>query len=190
MISTGDFKRGLLIEVEGQPYQILDVAVQTPTARGGNTLVKVKMRNMLNANFADRTFKAGERVPEPDFERRDSQYLYTDGSAFHFMDQQSYEQFSLGKDELGDQALYLFDGIEGVQAYVYNGNVVGIELPASVVLEVEQTDPALKGATAAAQTKPATLETGLVVQVPPYLETGEKIRVDTRTGLFVERVRP
>jgi len=189
MLSTSDFKRGLLIDIDGQPWQILDIAVQSPTARGGNTLVKTKLRNMLNGQFADRTFRAGERFAEPDFERRSVQYLYSDGSAWHFMDQESYEQFSLGEEEMGEAVHYIHDGIEGVHSYVHNGNPIGIDLPPSVVLQVEQTDPTLKGATAQAQTKPATLSTGLVIQVPPYLETGELVRVDTRTGLFVERVR-
>jgi elongation factor P len=189
MISTSDFKRGLLVEIDGQPFQILDVAVQSPTARGANTLVKVKLRNMLNGQFADKTYRAGEKFEEPDFQRRPVQYLYEDGTAHHFMDQESYDQFSFTKEQLDEQALYLYEGIEGVLSYVYNEEVVGIELPPSVVLKVEQTDPTLKGATAAAQTKPATLETGLVIQVPPYLETGETVKVDTRTGLFVERVR-
>jgi elongation factor P len=189
MISTSDFKRGLLIEVDGHPFQILDVAVQTPTARGGNTLVKLKLRNMLTKAFADKTYKAGDRVEESDFERRNVEYLYADGSAYHFMDQENYEQFAMQKEDLGNDALYLHDGIEGLLSYIYNGNPVGVELPASVTLKIEQTDPTLKGATAQAQTKPATLETGLVIQVPPYLETGETIKVDTRSGLFLERVR-
>jgi elongation factor P len=189
MITTNDFKRGLLVEIDGQPFQILDVSYHTPTARGANTIVKVKLRNMLNGQFANKTYRAGEAFKEPDFQRRAVQYLYSDGTDYHFMDQESFEQFGLSGDVLGDQALYLHDGIEGVQAYVYNGETVGIELPASVVLRVEQTDPALRGATATAQTKPATLETGLVVQVPPYMESGETVRVDTRTGQFLERVR-
>jgi len=189
MISTSDFKRGLLIELDGQPYQILDVSVSTPTARGGNTLVKTKLRNMLNGQFADKTFKSGERFEDPDFVKKPVEYLYNDGSAYHFMDQESYEQFSLTNDEMGDVVDYLIDGLEGLSTYVFNGNPIGIELPTAVVLKVEQTDPTLKGATAQAQTKPATLETGLVIQVPPYLESGEMVKVDTRTGLFLERVR-
>jgi elongation factor P len=163
--------------------------VQSPTARGGNTLVKTKMRNMLSGQFADRTFKAGERFEEPDFVRKPVEYLYTDGSAWHFMDQESYEQFSLTTEEMADVPSYLTDGLEGLHAFVHNGDPVGIDLPLTVVLKVEQTDPTLKGATAQAQTKPATLETGLVIQVPPYLESGEMVKVDTRTGMFVERVR-
>jgi elongation factor P len=104
-------------------------------------------------------------------------------------DAENYEQFALQNEDLGDDALYLYDGIEGLLSYIYNGNPVGIELPPSVILKIEQTDPTLKGATAQAQTKPATMETGLVIQVPPYLETGEMVKVDSRTGQFVERVR-
>ncbi len=189
MISTSDFKRGLLIELDGKPYQILDVAVSTPTARGGNTLVKTKLRNMLNGNFADKTFKSGDRFTEPDFVKKPVEYLYSDGSSYHFMDQESYEQFSLTTEEMGDVVSYLTDGLEGLHTFVFNGNPIGIDLPLSVFLKIEQTDPTLKGATAQAQTKPATLETGLVIQVPPYLEIGETVKVDTRTGLFLERVR-
>ena len=187
MISTGDFKRGLRIELDGDPYVIMEVRFQSPSARGAATLVKAKVRNLRTQNVFDRTFKAADRVEQPQLELRPVQYLYRDESGWHFMDNASYEQFALGADELGDGAGYLVEGLAGIRSAVFNGKVLSIELPQTVVLRVEETGPVMKGATAQAQTKPARLETGLVVQVPSYLENGEAITVDTRDGHFVGR---
>src|SRR4029453_16207313 len=171
MISTGDFKRGLRILVDGDPYVILDVHVQSPSARGASSPSKLKVRNLRTGQVLDKTFRGGDRVEEPDMELRAVQFLYRDDDGFHFMDTQSYEQFALGGDDLGDSAGYLTEGLEGIRSVVFNGKGISVDLPQMVTLRVVDTAPALKGATAQAQTKPATLETGLVIQVPSYLES-------------------
>ena len=187
MLSTGDFKRGLRILVDGDPYVILDVFVQTPSARGASSLTKVKVRNLRTGQVFDRTFRGGDRVDEPNLELRPVQFLYRDADGFHFMDTQSYEQFALSTDEVGDATGYLTDGLAGIRSVVFNERVISIDLPNTVVLRVVETAPSLKGATASAQTKPGTLETGLVIQLPAYMETGELVQVDTRDGRFVAR---
>ena len=189
MISTGDFKRGLRILVEGDPYVILDVHVQSPSARGASSLSKLKVRNLRTGQVLDKTFRGGDRVEEPDLELRPVQFLYRDDDGFHFMDTQSYDQFMLGGDDLGDAAGYLVDGLDGIRSVVFNGKVISVDLPHTVTLRVVDTAPALKGATAQAQTKPATLETGLSIQVPSYLESDELIIVDTRDARFVSRAK-
>ncbi len=189
MLTASDFKRGLRVEIDGDPYTILDVHFQSPSARGASTLVKAKMRNMRTGNVFDRTFRSADKVEEPQVELRAVQYLYADGDGHHFMDGDSYEQFSLTPEELGDTASYLKEGLGGLRSIVFNGKVISIELPNTIVLRVTQTDPAIKGATAQAQTKPATLETGLVIQVPSYMETDDLVQVDTREARFVGRVK-
>jgi elongation factor P len=189
MINASDIKRGMRIELEGDPYTVLDVRLQTPSARGAATLVKTKIRNLRTSNVFDKTFKAADKLDEPQLELRPVQYLYKDDEAYHFMDTNSYEQFSLSGDELGDDSGYLLEGLAGIRSIVFNGKVISIDLPQTVVLKIEQTDPSIKGATAQAQTKPATLETGLVIQVPSYLESGEAIQVDTRDGRFLGRAK-
>jgi elongation factor P len=189
MIPTGDFKRGLRILIDGDPYVILDVHVQSPSARGASSLTKVKVRNLRTGQVFDRTFRGGDKVEEPNLALRPVQFLYRDADGFHFMDTQSYEQFALSEDEVGDAAGYLTEGLEGIRSVVFNERVISIDLPNTVVLRVTDTGPSLKGATAAAQTKPATLETGLVIQVPSYVEPEERVQVDTREARFVGRAK-
>ncbi|MEQ8763686.1 MAG: elongation factor P [Planctomycetota bacterium] len=189
MLTTSEFKRGVLLEIEGDPFIIMDVSFQSPSARGATTMVKAKIRNLRTQQVFDKSFRSGDKVKEPNFEKRPIQYLYKDPGGYHFMDQQSYEQFSLTEDDMGDALDYLTDGLEGIQALVFNEKVIGIELPAHVTLRVVECEPAIKGATAQARAKPATLETGKIVPVPEYLAPGELIRVDTRDGRYVERVK-
>lgn len=189
MISATEFKRAVRILLDGDPFVILDVKVQSPSARGASTLVKIKARNMRTSQLIDRTFKASDKVEEPQVELRPVQYLYSDGTSYEFMDSNSYEQFSISGEELGDDALCLKEGLGGIRSVVFNDKVISIELPQTVSLTITETDPPLKGATAQAQTKPATLETGLVIQVPSYLETGEAILVDTREARFISRAK-
>jgi len=187
MISTGDFKRGLRILIDGDPYVILEVHVQSPSARGASSLSKLRVRNLRTAQVLDKTFRGGDRVEQPDLELRPVQFLYRDDSGFHFMDTQSYDQFALSADDLGEAAGYLTDGLDGIRSVVFNGKVISVDLPQTVVLRVVDTAPPLKGATAQAQTKPATLETGLVIQVPSYLDSDETVVVDTRDARFISR---
>lgn len=189
MISTSDFKRGLRVQIDGDPFVILDVHVQSPSARGASSLSKIKVRNLKTGQVFDKTFRGGDKLEEPNVELRPVQFLYRDDEGFHFMDSQSYEQFALRADELADAGGYLKEGLGGIRSVLFNGDVISVELPNTVVLQVTDTAPAVKGATAQAQTKPATLETGLVIQVPSYLESGELITVDTREARFISRAK-
>ncbi len=189
MITANELKRGWRIELDGDPYLVMAVQVQSPSARGASTLVKAKVRNLRSGNVFDRTFKAADKVSEAQLELRPVQYLYNDGDGYHFMDTGSYEQFALSAEALSDASGYLTEGLAGVRSVVFKGNVLNVELPQSVVLKIRTTDPAVKGATAHAQTKPATLETGIVIQVPAYLEAGEAVQVDTSEGRFMGRAK-
>ena len=189
MIESGNLKRGDCIVYKGAPVTVTEVTFSTPSARGAGVMVKTKMRNLLTGAGLTETLRTGERFDEPDLEQHPCSFMYSDGTRWHFMDETTYDQFDLGADDLGDDVGYLRDGLEGMRAMVLDGSVVSITLPMTVDLVVTETDPAIKGATAKAQLKAATLETGKVIQVPPYLTTGERIRVDTRDGHFVERVK-
>jgi len=186
MLTTADFKRGLVIRLDGPPCLILDYTTQSPSARGGSTLVKVKYRNLLTGQVLEKTFKAGDKVDEADFEKRKGQFLYADGDSGVFMDLESYEQYELGPEIFEPISGYLLDGAD-VTLGVFEGRVVSVEPPLSVELTVTETAPAIRNATAQAQTKEATLETGLIIQVPAYLESGVKVKVDTREGRFISR---
>ena len=189
MIETSDFKRGLCIQFKGAPMQIQQVSFSTPTARGGNTIAKTKLRNLLTGQLLNESIRGGEKFDEVDLEQHDASYMYSDGTSWHFMDNESFETFEFTAETLGEATGFLKDGQEGLRALLIDGAIVSVSLPMTVDLAVTETDPAIKGATAKAQLKPATLETGLVVQVPSYLTPGEIARIDTRDGHFVERVK-
>lgn len=186
MLTTADFKRGLVFQLDGAPCIILDYTMQSPSARGGNTLVKTKYRNMLTGQVLEKAFKSGDKIDEADFERRKGQFLYASGDGGVFMDLENYEQFEIGEELFAPIQGFLIDG-QDVQLGVFQGRVVSIDPPMIVELLVTETAPAIKNATATAQTKEAILETGLRIQVPGYLESNEKIKVDTRDGRFVSR---
>jgi elongation factor P len=186
MITTSEFKRGLVIQIDGAPCLILDVTFQSPTARGSNTMVKTKYRNLLTGQVLEKTFRSGDKVDEADFERHKGQFLYTDGGKGIFMDLQTYEQFEQDEDNFTLLSPYLLEGTE-VTLGLFQGQMINVDLPMTVELTVTETAPAMKNATATAQTKEALLETGMRLQVPPYLEAGEKIKVDTRDGRFISR---
>src|SRR5262249_31376071 len=188
MLTTGDFKKGLRILIDRAPFEVMDYTVQTPSARGSATLVKAKVRNVLTGAVFDRTFKSGEKFDEPDLQLRPVQFLYRDGTDFHFMDNDSYEQFHLGSDQVGEHARWLTDGAT-VRSVLFNGSVAGIELPQFMEFEIQSTEPAVRGDTASGRVmKDASLPTGAVVKVPLYMESGERILVATETGEFVKRV--
>jgi len=187
MIVTSDFKRGLAILVEGKPYVIVDYSVQTPSARGAATLVRAKGRNVLTGQVLDMTFKAGEKFDEPDLERRKIGYMYAEGDDFHFMDEESYEQFHLSRDMLGDAVRWLKEGVT-YRSIVFEGKVAGIEVPQFVEFEVIETGPGGRSDMASGKvTKSATLSNGTQIRVPVYLQAGESVVVDTTTGEFVKR---
>jgi elongation factor P len=185
-MTSNDLKRGLVILLDSSPCLVLEVSSQSPSARGGSTLIKTKYRNLLTGQVLEKAFKAGDRVDAADFEKRKGQFLYADGDNGVFMDLESYEQYELGEEMYGPVKGYLLDGTEVVIG-VFEGQVVSVEPPMNVELLVVETAPAIRNATAQAQTKEATLETGLKIQVPAYLETDEKVKVDTRDGWFISR---
>ena len=187
MIDTTDFKKGVCFVFKGEPCIIVDYTVSTPTARGGNTIYKTKLRNLKTGQLYNEPIRSGEKYADVDMERHGASYLYNDGSRWYFMDDETFEQFDLGKDDMGGDELYIVDGLEGMQAMLIDGSIVSIQLPMSVILEVTECDPTIKGATAQAQLKPAVCETGLSVQVPAYVGVGIRIKVDTRDGKFLER---
>lgn len=189
VIEVSSFKKGLCIDYKGAPMIIVDVTFSTPTARGANTIAKTKLRNLMTGQLINESIRTGEKFPEVDRDVRDIQFLYSDGSRWHFMDAESYEQFELGREDLGDSVYYLVDGVEGLRSVVVQGQIVDVQLPNTVDLTIIEADPTIKGATAQAQLKKATVETGLELQVPPYIEAGERVRLDTRDGHFVERVK-
>jgi elongation factor P len=177
----------MYFEYEDAPYHCLDVDVSKPTARGGQTLVRLKMRNLLTRAVFDRTFKAGEKFKEPDLEMIPASYLYGDADGFHFLDQGSFETLTLGADTLGYEAGLLADNVM-VQVQTYNGRPIGVQLPPHVELRVTSTEPGVRGDTASGGvTKPATLETGLEIRVPLFIQEGEKVKVHTETREFAGR---
>jgi len=187
LIEAIDLRRKMFFELDGAPYLCLDVQISTPTARGGQTLVRVKMRNLKTRAVFDRTFKAGEKFREPDLTQVPASYLYSDGAGSHFMDQESFETLTLGKDMLGDALDFLVDGLV-VQLLLFNGSAIGLQLPPQVELKVTYTEPGTRGDTASGNvTKAATLETGVEIRVPLFIRSGEKVKVNTETREFAGR---
>ncbi|MBA2303777.1 MAG: elongation factor P [Acidobacteria bacterium] len=187
LIEAIEIKRKSYFEFEGAPYHCIDVDVSKPTARGGQTLVRIKMRNLLTQAVFDKTFKAGEKFREPDLEMVPATFLYADGGGHHFMDQDSFETLTLSGGTLGDDRLLLVDNVL-VQIHKYNGNPIGVVFPPHVELLVASTEPGVRGDTASGGvTKSATLETGLEVRVPLFIKEGEKVKVHTETREFAGR---
>jgi elongation factor P len=187
LIEAIDIKRKMFFEYENAPYHCIDVDISKPTARGGQTLVRVKMRNLLTRAVFDKTFKAGEKFAEPDLATVPATYLYTDAAGYHFMDQESYETLTLTGDMLGDDRQLLVDNVL-VQVQKYNGSAIGVQFPPHVELTVTSTEPGVRGDTASGGvTKLATLETGLEVRVPLFIKEGEKVKVHTETREFAGR---
>lgn len=188
LIDAIDVKRKMTFEFEGVPYTCLESDISTPTARGGQTLVRLRMRNMLTRAVFDKTFKASDKFKEPDLDTVEASYLYSDSDGSYFLDQQSFETLNLGRDMIGDALGLLVEGTI-IQVDTYNGNPIGLQLPMQVELEVTYTEPGVRGDTASgAVTKPATLETGIEIRVPFFVKEGEKIKVNTETREFAGRV--
>ena len=186
MFTTSDFKKGLVIQLDGAPCLIVDITISSPTARGANTMVRTKYRNLITSQVLEKTFRSGDKVDEADYERHKGQFLYADGGRGIFMDLENYEQFEMEEEDFEALAPYLLEGTEVILG-LFESRMVNVELPMVVELTVAETAPAMKNATATAETKEAILETGLKVKVPPYLESGERVKVDTRDGRFVSR---
>ena len=187
LIDAIDVKRKTFFEVDNTPFLCLEAEVSTPTARGAQTLVRLKMRNLLTRAVFDKTFKASERFKEPDLETVPASYLYSDGDNFHFMDQENFETLTLSREMMGDALDFIVEGAI-IQLHKYNGNPIGLQLPPHVALDVTQTEPGARGDTATSNvTKPATLETGIEIRVPLFIKEGEKVKVSTETREFVGR---
>jgi elongation factor P len=187
LLEAIEIKRKMFFEYENAPYHCLDVEISKPTARGGQTLVRLKMRNLLTRAVFDRTFKAGDKFKEPDLATLPASYQYTDGMGVHFMDQESYETLTLGPDLVGEDRLLLGDNVL-VQIQTYNGNPIGLQFPPHVELTVASTEAGARGDTASGSvTKVATLETGMEIRVPLFIKEGEKIKVHTETREFAGR---
>ena len=187
LIEAIEIKRKMYFEFEDAPYHCLDVEVSKPTARGGQTLVRIKMRNLLTRAVFDRTFKAGDKFGEPDLVTIKANYLYADNTGYNFMDQDSYETVTLSAETLGDDRQFLVDNLQ-VGIMKYNGNPIGMELPPHVELAVTYTEPAVRGDTSSGSvTKAATLETGMEVRVPLFVKEGDRVKVHTETREFAGR---
>jgi len=186
-MNAKEIKRGEVVVYNGAPCIIEGLNVQSPSARGAATLYKFRARNLVTKQKVDITLKGTESLNTADFQRRDAKYLYSDPEESVFMDNQDYNQYNIKKSDITEELQYITESLEGIKVLIYNDECVGIELPAAVSLKVTKCDPAARGNSATSRSKPATLETGLEVHVPEYLEEGETIRVDTRTGEFLSR---
>jgi elongation factor P len=186
LLEAINIKRKMMFEYENAPYACLDSDISTPTARGGQTLVRLKMRNLLTSAVFDKTFKAQDRFKEPDLVLVPATYLYKDADGYNFLDQESYETHTLAASMVGDAADFLIDGL-ALQIHKYNGNPIGLQLPIFVELDITYTEPAVRGDTSSGATKIARLETGLEIKVPLFIKEGEKVKVATETREFSSR---
>jgi elongation factor P len=186
LIEAINVKRKMYFEHEAVPYYCMDVEVSTPTARGGQTLVRLKMRNLLTSAVFDKTFKASEKFKEPDLEEAEASYLYSDAQGSNFLDQENFETLTLSEETMGEALGFITEGAI-VKLLKYNGNPISLELPEKVELAVEYTEPGARGDTSGAATKLAKLETGIEIKVPLYIEIGTRVRVDTATREFAGR---
>ncbi|HHW66732.1 MAG: elongation factor [Epulopiscium sp.] len=185
MISAGDFRNGVTIEYEGEIYVVIEFQHVKPGK--GAAFVRTKLKNLKSGGVVEKTFRPTEKVPKAHIERKDMQYLYNDGELYHFMDVETYDQIALNEDQLGDSLKFVKEN-DMVKILSHKGIVFGIEPPLFVELEVTSTEPGFKGDTATGATKPAIVETGATVNVPLFVEIGDKIKIDTRTGEYLSRV--
>ena len=185
MISAGDFRNGITLEIDGNVYQIMEFQHVKPGK--GAAFVRTKIKDVINGGVVERTFRPTEKFPAARIDRVDMQYLYSDGDLFYIMNVENYEEIALNEETIGDALKFVKEN-EMVKVCSYNGNVFAIEPPLFVELEITDTEPGFKGDTATGATKPATVETGAVVNVPLFVETGNKIKIDTRTGEYLSRV--
>lgn len=185
MISAGDFKNGITVEIDGNIYQILEFQHVKPGK--GAAFVRTKLKNIINGGVVEKTFRPTEKFPTARIDRVDMQYLYSDGDLYNFMNVETFDQIALNSDTIGDALKFVKEN-EMVKICSVNGNVFAVEPPLFVELEITETEPGFKGDTAQGASKPATVETGAVVNVPLFVEIGDKIKIDTRTGEYLSRV--
>lgn len=186
MYESGDLKKGLKIEIDGDPYVIVGFEFVKPGK--GQALYKCKLKNMITGVQFDRTYRSGEKFSPANLEEQEMEYLYSDGEQYCFMHSSTYDQIFLGRDQIGDDIHFLKENTV-CNVLLFNGNPIAVSLPNFIELKIVKSDPWVKGDTASGSNKPATLETGYELQVPPFIEEGETIRIDTRTGTYVERVK-
>jgi len=186
MYDTSEFKKGLCIEMDGVPYQIVEFQHVKPGK--GNAIVRTRLKNLVNKTVLEKTFKSGEKVGEPELEKHHMQYLYQDNNSFQFMNLTTYEQTALEKDAIGDNKFYLIENLE-IEVLYYQGRPIAIELPNFVNLKVTYCEPALRGDTVSGGGKPATLETGLTISVPYHIKQDDVLKIDTRSGEYIEKVK-
>jgi elongation factor P len=182
-----EIKPGAVVNHNDAPHMIESVTVQSPSARGSATLYKFRARNLVTKQKTDITLKGTDGLDDADFHRREVTFMYADNDAAYFLDSGDYNQYSLPREDVTNELQYITEDLQGILAMIYNGQCVGVQLPTAVDLKITECDPAVRGNSATSRTKPATLETGLIVHVPEYLKQGETIRVDTRSGEFLAR---
>ena len=188
MAKACDLAKGAIVAINGSPYVVEELKVSTPSARGAASIFRFRFRNLITKTKLDQACHGDDKFDDVDFEKREVQFLYKEqGGLYTFMDAEDYSQFTLSKDDLGDQAGYLVEEMEGVKSLIVNGAPVAIELPPNVILEVADCEPTMKGQTVTARAKTATLSTGISILVPEYITVGEKVKVDTRSGEFLGR---
>lgn len=186
MYDSSDLKKGLKIEIDGDPYEVVEFQFVKPGK--GQALYKCRLKNMISGSQFEKTYRSGDKFNHADLEEQQMEYLYTDGEEYHFMNTSTYEQEAVSAAQLGDNVKFLKENIV-CNVLLFRGKPIGVSLPNFIELRVVKSDPWVKGDTASGSSKPAELETGLVVQVPPFIEEGEKLKIDTRTGQYVERVK-
>jgi elongation factor P len=186
-MKASDLKKGLVIDIDGRSILVRDLDVQSPSSRSGSTLYKVRGVDIVSKQKYENRFKGDENIDTVEFNRRPVQFLFQDGDTSTFMDKETFEQYMLNTEDIANELRYLGEDLDGILAMIADGNILGIELPATVVLEITDTAPGMKAASASSRTKPATLNTGLVVQVPEYLTPGEQIKINTSTGEYISR---
>ncbi len=187
MPKASDLKKGDVVDLDGVPHIVKQLEARSPSSRGAATLYKVRFNNLITGQKRDESLKGDDMLKEADAERVPLQYSYIDGDQYVFMHSEDYTQYFIGTDTLEGQVEYLIDGIEDITGLIVEGNLVAISLPQSIVMEIVETAPGIKGASASARTKPATMATGLVVQVPEYIDQGESIKINTTNGKYMSR---
>lgn len=187
MPKAAELKKGQIIQINGQPYIVSNIDVKSPSSRSGTTLYKVRFNHVQTKQKLDQSLTGDDFLTPIDFQKRAIQFLYQDAEGYTFMDNEDFAQFTLSAEQIEEQLPYLHDGIQGLYGLVVEGNLVGVELPAVVEMPIQETPPAIKGSSASARTKTATFASGLEIQIPEYLETGEVVRINTDTGKFMSR---
>lgn len=182
-----DLKRGMVVDINGMPHIVKQVEAKSPSSRGASTLYKIRFNNLQSGQKLDESYKGDDMLKLADCLRTQVQYSYKEDNIYTFMNMEDYSQYSLNEEDMEGQLGYLSDGLEGITALLVDGNILAVELPQSVSLEIVETAPAIKGATASGRSKSASLSTGVEIQVPEYLESGEMIKINTSTGKFISR---